>query len=532
MASYGMTTYDPSLDTTQGITVSSSNSILSSSDTSSDLFSYKLKTPNEMIKAPEEEWEKNWATFQVNPFKILLDPNWWFDISLNLSKQQLGDWYDFFKRFGIQMDIGDWENLRRVQLPQSMGGTTYVGSVISYEDAYQSMMGKPYDINQVVLEHYNKFFQMQQQQIQNLMGMMGQAPEIQIEIPDVSEALAILQDRLGEIYQGVGGDIWGDLMELQKGLEQGLLSSRGRVMEDLPTLLGYSRAGWDEAISQARGEIGGARGRVMEDLPTLLGYSRAGWDEAISQARGEIGGARGRVESDLERLLAHKIWEEPIEQAREIARGEALRFMDVAGIGGLGGSALMMSDIMQEAVQPLLVEKSRGQQALLRGTQEALAGLEQLGVRTIADLLGQKEMGATQLLRGTQEALAGLEQLGVRTIADLLGQKEMGATQLLRGTQDILGALETTGIRGLTELLGGAQAQLGALTRDYFRMMYELPFEVEQQALAEAAFKYGTALDYYMAQLEPFRLILGAQSSEGIPPSNAEQFWTMFAAFM
>ena len=466
MASYGMTTYDPSLDTTQGITVSSSNSILSSSDTSSDLFSYKLKTPNEMIKAPEEEWEKNWATFQVNPFKILLDPNWWFDISLNLSKQQLGDWYDFFKRFGIQMDIGDWENLRRVQLPQSMGGTTYVGSVISYEDAYQSMMGKPYDINQVVLEHYNKFFQMQQQQIQNLMGMMGQAPEIQIEIPDVSEALAILQDRLGEIYQGVGGDIWGDLMELQKGLEQGLLSSRGRV---------------------------------MEDLPTLLGYSRAGWDEAISQARGEIGGARGRVESDLERLLAHKIWEEPIEQAREIARGEALRFMDVAGIGGLGGSALMMSDIMQEAVQPLLVEKSRGQQALLRGTQEALAGLE---------------------------------QLGVRTIADLLGQKEMGATQLLRGTQDILGALETTGIRGLTELLGGAQAQLGALTRDYFRMMYELPFEVEQQALAEAAFKYGTALDYYMAQLEPFRLILGAQSSEGIPPSNAEQFWTMFAAFM
>ena len=466
MASYGMTTYDPSLDTTQGITVSSSNSILSSSDTSSDLFSYKLKTPNEMIKAPEEEWEKNWATFQVNPFKILLNPDWWFDISLNLSRKQLGDWYDFFKRFGIQMDIGDWKNLRRVQLPQSMGGTTYVGSVISFEDAYQSMMGKPYDINQVVLDHYNKFLQMQQQQIQNLMGMMGQAPEIQIEIPDVSEALAILQDRLGEIYQGVGGDIWGDLMELQKGLEQGLLSSRGRV---------------------------------MEDLPTLLGYSRAGWDEAISQARGEIGGARRRVESDLERLLAHKIWEEPIEQAREIARGEALRFMDVAGIGGLGGSALMMSDIMQEAVQPLLVEKSRGQQALLRGTQEALAGLE---------------------------------QLGVRTIADLLGQKEMGATQLLRGTQDILGALETTGIRGLTELLGGAQAQLGALTRDYFRMMYELPFEVEQQALAEAAFKYGTALDYYMAQLEPFRIILGAQSSEGIPPSNAEQFWTMFAAFM
>jgi len=464
MQSYGMTTYQPSIKSTQ----SSTTTIRSGDTSSSSITSYQLQTPGQMIKSPEEKWEMRWSTFQVNPFAILLDRNWWLDPLLNEEKGAVEKW---LQKLGV--GTGGGRGKSTVQLPSSMGGETILGSFISFEDAFQSLTGQLYDINQAVLRNYNTFAealqqqqQQQLQQMQNIMGMIPQAPEMEIEIPDVSEALAILQERLGETYTGLREDIFSDLMRLQSGLEQGVLS---------------------------------ARGRVMGDLPTLLAHSRAGWDQAIQQARGEISGARGRIQSDLESLLAHRVWEEPIRQAQEIAREEALRFMDVAGIGGLGGSALMMSDIMQEAVQPLLVEKSRGQQALLRGAQEALAGLEQLGVRTLADLLGQKEASATQLLRGTQE---------------------------------ILGGLETMGIRGLTELLGGAQAQLGTLGRDYFRMMYELPFEVEKQALAEAGFKYGTALDYFMAQLEPFRIILGAQSSEGVPPSSAEKFWTIFAGLM
>jgi DNA-binding transcriptional ArsR family regulator len=159
--------------------------------------------------------------------------------------------------------------------------------------------------------------------------------------------------------------------------------------------------------------------------------------------------------SDLNKLLGMDVWDQPIRQAEEIGRREAMRFMDVAGLGGLGAAPLLMSEIVQKFTQPLLVEKARGQQALMEMAQRGL--LDQIA-------LGQR----------------GLQELG----------------------------------KGFTEY------------------MYGLPFETFKQALKEAQFKYSTAFRLFDAQLEPYRIILGAQSRYTPPPGFIEDIATYFSAIL
>ena len=117
------------------------------------------------------------------------------------------------------------------------------------------------------------------------------------------------------------------------------------------------------------------RGRILEDLARM----------------------RELTYSDLNKLLGMDVWEKPIEQATEIARREAMRFMDVAGLGGLGAAPLLMSEIVQKATQPLLVEKARGQQALMEMAQKGL--LEQIGLA---------QRGLQDLVAGFTEYMYGL----------------------------------------------------------------------------------------------------------------------------
>ena len=117
------------------------------------------------------------------------------------------------------------------------------------------------------------------------------------------------------------------------------------------------------------------RGRILEDLARM----------------------RELTFSDLNKLLGMDVWEKPIQQATEIARREAMRFMDVAGLGGLGVAPLLMSEIVQKATQPLLVEKARGQQALMEMAQKGL--LEQIGLA---------QRGLQDLVAGFTEYMYGL----------------------------------------------------------------------------------------------------------------------------
>jgi hypothetical protein len=159
--------------------------------------------------------------------------------------------------------------------------------------------------------------------------------------------------------------------------------------------------------------------------------------------------------SDLNKLLGMDVWEQPIQQATEIARREAMRFMDVAGLGGLGVAPLLMSEIVQKATQPLLVEKARGQQALIEMAQ-----------------------------------------------------------------------------RGLLEQIALAQRGLQDLGAGFIEYMYGLPFKTFDQAIKEAQFKYSTAFRLFDLQLEPYRIILGAQSRYTPPPGFFEDVATFISAIL
>jgi hypothetical protein len=231
-----------------------------------------------------------------------------------------------------------------------------------------------------------------------------------------AEGLRRLMERMGmpsvqQAFQGFG------------------LGSGGTIDIRLPD---YSEA-LKKLEERGKGIYETERGRILEDLSRM----------------------RELTYSDLNRLLGMDVWEQPIRQAEEIGRREAMRFMDVAGLGGLGAAPLLMSEIVQKATQPLLVEKARGQQAIMEMAQRGL--LDQIA-------LGQR----------------GLQELGA----------------------------------GFTEY------------------MYGLPFRTFEQALREAQFKYSTAFRLFDLQLEPYRIILGAQSREVPPPGFFEDIATYFSAIL
>jgi hypothetical protein len=177
-------------------------------------------------------------------------------------------------------------------------------------------------------------------------------PTIDIRLPDYSEALKKLEERGKGIYE----------------------TERGRILEDLSKMR-------ETSLSDI--------GRMRELTYTDIGKMR---ETSLS----DIGRMRELTYSDLNKLLGMDVWDQPIRQAEEIGRREAMRFMDVAGLGGLGAAPLLMSEIVQKATQPLLVEKARGQQALMEMAQR---GLQEIG---LTGLRGLQEIGLTGL-RGLQE---------------------------------------------------------------------------------------------------------------------------------
>ena len=250
--------------------------------------------------------------------------------------------------------------------------------------------------------------------------------EIELQyIKQIKEDPIILFKALGIKEETIKGLI----EELKRQKEQPSLPSFQLVDIRLPD---YSEV-LKKLEERGKGIYETERGRILEDLARM----------------------RELTFSDLNKLLGMDVWEKPIQQATEIARREAMRFMDVAGLGGLGAAPLLMSEIVQKATQPLLVEKARGQQALMEMAQRGL--LEQIAL-----------------------AQRGLQDLGA----------------------------------GFTEY------------------MYGLPFKTFDQALKEAQFKYSTAFRLFDLQLEPYRIILGAQSRYVPPPGFFEDLATFISGML
>jgi hypothetical protein len=291
-------------------------------------------------------------------------------------------------------------------------------------------------------------------------------PTIDIRLPDYSEALKRLEERGREIYE----------------------AERGRILEDLSKMRGLTYEDLSKMRETALSDISKMRETALSDISKMR-------ETALS----DISKMRELTYSDLNKLLGMDVWEKPIEQATEIARREAMRFMDVAGLGGLGAAPLLMSEIVQKATQPLFVEKARGQQALMEMAQRGL-----------------QEIGLT--------GLRGLQEIG---LTGLRGLQEIGLTGL-RGLQEI----GLTGLRGLQEQNILAQRGLQELGAGFTEYMFGLPFKTFDQALKEAGFKYGTALELFRAQLEPYKLILGTQSQEVPPPSFFEDIGTFLSGFL
>ena len=303
---------------------------------------------------------------------------------------------------------------------------------------------------------------------------------------------------LGGIFGGIGGrGILGGLGGggLLGGLGlSGLQILGGEALTKIGTKIGTETKAGEEA--KAGGEIG---------LPTFstIDIRLPDYSDALKRleerGRGIYETERGRIledlarmreltYSDLNKLLGMDVWEQPIQQATEIARREAMRFMDVAGLGGLGAAPLLMSEIVQKATQPLLVEKARGQQALIEMAQR---GLQEIG---LTGLRGLQEIGLT--------GLRGLQEIGL------------------------------TGLRGLQEQTILAQRGLQDLGAGFTEYMYGLPFKTFDQALKEAQFKYSTAFRLFDLQLEPYRIILGAQSRYTPPPGFFEDFATFISGML
>jgi hypothetical protein len=268
------------------------------------------------------------------------------------------------------------------------------------------------------------------------------------------------QSLLGGIFGGFGGIGRGLLGEL--GLS-GLQILGGEALAKIGSKKGAGKEAKAEAGAGTGAGIGIPNFHTIDIR--LPDYSEA-LKKLEERGKGIYETERGRIledlskireltYSDLNKLLGMDVWEQPIRQAEEIGRREAMRFMDVAGLGGLGAAPLLMSEIVQKATQPLLVEKARGQQALMEMAQRGL--LEQIGL-----------------------AQRGLQDLGA----------------------------------GFTEYMLG------------------LPFRTFEQALKEAGFKYGTALELFRAQLEPYKLILGTESREVPPPSFFEDIGTFLSGFL
>jgi hypothetical protein len=200
------------------------------------------------------------------------------------------------------------------------------------------------------------------------------------------------QSLLGGIFGGVGGVGRGLLGEL--GLS-GLQILGGEAL----TKIG-SKKGEGKEAGAGKGKEAGAGGIGIPTFPTidirLPDYSEA-LKKLEERGKGIYETERGRIledlsrmreltYSDLNRLLGMDVWEQPIRQAEEIGRREAMRFMDVAGLGGLGAAPLLMSEIVQKATQPLLVEKARGQQAIMEMAQRGLLDQIALGQRGLQEL--------------------------------------------------------------------------------------------------------------------------------------------------
>jgi len=269
-------------------------------------------------------------------------------------------------------------------------------------------------------------------EIQKLSDPMSDIPGVQSPM-DVNTpgSWANLFAKAGELLKFMENLGSGFLQQLQtiSGSTSGLGTGLGTIDIRLPD---YSEV-LKKLEERGKGIYETERGRILEDLARM----------------------RELTFSDLNKLLGMDVWEQPIQQATEIARREAMRFMDVAGLGGLGVAPLLMSEIVQKATQPLLVEKARGQQALMEMAQRGL--LEQIAL-----------------------AQRGLQDLGA----------------------------------GFTEY------------------MYGLPFKTFDQALKEAQFKYSTAFRLFDLQLEPYRIILGAQSRYTPPPGFFEDLATYISTIL
>jgi hypothetical protein len=266
----------------------------------------------EMIKAPEEPWEKRWNTFQVNPIAML---KWFKTPILDRILRQLEEqtWYEWGlpENTPSTLTIDPMRDIPGVQSPMD------VNTLGSWANLFAKAGGLVKFVEDLGIASF--------QQLKNLGIASPQQSAlgigtIDIRLPDYSEVLKKLEERGKGIYE----------------------TERGRILEDLTKM-------------------------------------------------------RELTYSDLNKLLGMDVWEQPIRQAEEIGRREAMRFMDVAGLGGLGAAPLLMSEIVQKATQPLLVEKARGQQALMEMAQKGL--LEQIA-------LGQR--GLQELGAGFTEYMYGL----------------------------------------------------------------------------------------------------------------------------
>jgi hypothetical protein len=381
-----------------------------------DFGNYGIKSfDTGMTKAPEEPWEKRWNTFQVNPYAML---KWFKTPTLDRFLRQLGEqaWYEW-------------------GLSENTPSTLTIGEILKIGDPMRDIPG-----------------------VQSLMDV--NTPGSWANLFAKAEGLRRLMESMGmpsaqQAFQGFG------------------LGSGGTIDIRLPD---YSEA-LKKLEERGKGIYETERGRILEDLSKMRETSLSDIERMRETSLSDIERMRELTYSDLNRLLGMDVWEQPIRQAEEIGRREAMRFMDVAGLGGLGAAPLLMSEIVQKATQPLLVEKARGQQALMEMAQRGL-----------------QEIGLT--------GLRGLQEIGL------------------------------TGLRGLQEQSLLAQRGLQELGAGFTEYMYGLPFSTFEQALREAQFKYSTAFRLFDLQLEPYRIILGAQSREVPPPGFFEDLSTYLSSLI
>ena len=282
------------------------------------------------------------------------------------------------------------------------------------------------------IEDVGEWFSERWDDVREAFGLKERPPKGKWKTPEYIKAnLPVYQEKAIEAIVG-GKEKWEEIKrKLREEMQAQSLSLPSFQPVDI-RLPDYSEV-LKKLEERGREIYGEGRGRILEDLSKM----------------------RELTFSDLSRLLGMDVWEQPIRQATEIASREAIRFMDVAGLGGLGAAPLLMSEIVQKATQPLLIEKARGQQAIIEMAQRGL--LDQIA-------LSQK----------------GLQELGA----------------------------------GFTEYMLG------------------LPFKTFEQALREAQFKYSTAFRLFDLQLEPYRIILGAQSRYTPPPGFFEDLATYFSAIL